>query len=262
MLSTEISAGAGFTSKGQDLQTWLERNQPGAFAEYEVNIVEAGICGLAILYWQAPAGIELDLYVDGALIGKAVTAKNANEEARVPNAFRQFTLGRHKIKLVTGAQAGALELRGVQVNCPGDPLANLGRIQALSPTATTTLQLDSAVDFYRLSLDPIKSEKYWACVWTFCFFEFLVSSEKPASFELTMKYIQQSNENHACVGYNVNGLQQATLDMNGGTGRTTPKTIVVPAGTSRLRISNINYFKDVFCFGGSYTDIQLKPVSM
>ncbi len=137
------------------------------------------------------------------------------------------------------------------------PVANFGMVQALSLSAPKVLMADAVSDFYRLFLNG----STWECAWSYCFVEFLVSSAQEANYQISVAYSQQVPANHACAGFSVNGVTQDTVEMLSpdGQGVTTPKTIKVPAGVSKLRIYNSNFFNGVFCYGAFYRSITVSP---
>lgn len=263
-LITEVAAGAGFKVQAVQNGSQLVWTEPGGYLEYNINIEVGGSYGLAIFNSASDPGTDLDLYVDGKLIAKRQTGGSVSgETVRTANALVSMASGPHKLKLVTGAQAKVFAFGGLQVNYPIDPLVNFGMIQDLNSSTPTVLVQDAVTDFYRLGLwADSNGNKSWGCVWSYCFVEFQVHSDHAAAYVLTIDYTQQSNANHACASLIVNGSQQRDVEMfsPSGHGQTAPQTLQLPAGTSRLRIANENYYNGVFCFGANFSSITLAPV--
>jgi len=252
-LIKEISTGAGMALVVSGTDATWKWMQPGAFLEYTVNVTTAGRYGLAVFFHAQQAGGMVTLSVDGADLGTQTLLASG----RAPNVMATLKVGQSKIRVTIPPQSVPVDVSGLQLNFPKDPLPDFGKVLAVSASARTVLQPDAVADFYRLQWE----KQSWGCIWHYCFIEYLIEVEKPGSYQIAVKHTTFDKMGGAAI--TVNGVAATTFRFDplpsGPAVYTPPQTITLPAGTSRLRVADPNRINGEVCWGAHYVEVALNP---
>jgi hypothetical protein len=269
VLVTAASAGAGMVEGTHgDTKVW-KYDQAGAYLEYTVSTATAGAYGLAIVYWAMQAGGSAAVLIDGAMAGTVTFGSTVGASrqggggipsccGRATTVLARLRAGTSKVRIAFTPGTTPVDLVGIQVDSAKAPLPDFGKVHQLSASAATPLQPDAVSDFFRLQY----TDGAWQCVWSFCFIEYQVSTERAGAYEVALRYAAAMGAGRpGCAEFLVDYKLQGAVKLDSTTTiSAAPVTVMLPAGVSRLRIRNGDYFQGTFCWGARFVDAVVKPV--
>lgn len=271
-VAMEISAGGGIQSVNNN---YWKSTAAGAYVEYTLSAPDAGEYGLSLAYrLKANTTSSMEMYVNGVKIAQSSLVYYYVEydyPQRLPNIMTNFVKGTNKVRIVSTSPTQFFEFHSLQINYATVALPKYNTVQAISPTAQTSIAFDAPADFYRQGFyisGADKTRRVWSCVWSYCFVEFLVSVEKAGAYQVAVEYMPGSNTGGHLAGaqvvvnrtiaavYRLNPKQSGDPSFK----LTQAQSVQLSAGVSRLRLENPNYIDDEFCWGTDYSGLVINPL--